>query len=135
MCGWPDFLGIVDASGQGVGGVIFGELMACTPTVFRWQWPEDVTANIKTFRNPRGTISNSDLEMAGLLLLWLVMEGVCGTLKEKQVTLLRNNSPTVGWVECLVSKWSKVAEHLIQALAMRLNSLSAMNGRDRPLLN
>jgi hypothetical protein len=24
----------------------------CTPTVFRWQWPEDVMANIKTFRNP-----------------------------------------------------------------------------------
>jgi hypothetical protein len=78
-CGWSDFVGIVDASGQGVGGVIFGELTACTPTVFWWQWPEDVMANIKMFRNPGGTISNSDLEMAGLLLLWLVMEGVCST--------------------------------------------------------
>ncbi len=34
--------------------------MACTPTVFWWQWPEDVMANIKMFRNPGGTISNSD---------------------------------------------------------------------------
>jgi hypothetical protein len=121
-CGWPDFVGIVDASGQGVSGVIFGELTACTPKVFQWQWPEDVMANIKTFHNPGGTISNSDLEMAGLLLLWLVMEEVCSTLKEKCVTLLSNNSLMVGWVERLVSKWSKVAEHLIQALAMRLKT-------------
>jgi hypothetical protein len=27
-CGWPDFIGIVDASSHGVGGVIFGELSA-----------------------------------------------------------------------------------------------------------
>ena len=33
-CGWPDFVGIIDALSHGVGGVIFGELLACTPTVF-----------------------------------------------------------------------------------------------------
>jgi hypothetical protein len=32
--GWPDFVGIVDASSHGVGGVVFGKLSACTPTVF-----------------------------------------------------------------------------------------------------
>jgi hypothetical protein len=92
------------------------------PTVFRWQWSEDVTANIKTFRDPGGTISNSDLEMATLLLLLLTMEGVCGTLREKQVMLLSNYSPMVGWVERLVSKRSTVAEHLIQALPMHLKT-------------
>jgi hypothetical protein len=76
----------------------------------------------QTLRKSRGTISNSDLEMAGLLLLWLVMEGVCGILKEKCVTLLSNNSPTAGWVERLVSKWSTMAKHLIQALAMHLKT-------------
>ncbi len=121
-CGWPDFVGIVDASGQDIGEVIFGELTACTPTVFQWQWSENLTAKIKTFCNPGGTISNSDLEMAGLLLLWLVMEGMCGTLKEKHVTLLSNNSPMVGWVERLALKRSKVATHLIQALAMYLKT-------------
>jgi hypothetical protein len=79
-----------------------------------------MTANIKTFHNPRGTISNSDLEMAGLLLLWLTMEGVCGNLREQRVTLFSNNSPTGGWVERLASKWSLVAKHLIQALALRI---------------
>lgn len=32
---WPDFVGVKDASGNGVGGVIVGERMACPPTVFR----------------------------------------------------------------------------------------------------
>ncbi len=33
-CGWPDFISIVNASSHGNGGVIFGELSGCTPTVF-----------------------------------------------------------------------------------------------------
>ena len=31
---WPHFVGIKDASGHGVGGIIVGELEACVPTVF-----------------------------------------------------------------------------------------------------
>jgi len=70
------YVGIVDASSHGVGGVVFGKLSACTPTVFRWQWPKDIRSQLVSFKNPKGTITNSDLEMAGLLLLWLTMEGV-----------------------------------------------------------
>jgi len=73
--GWPDYIGICDASSHGVGGVIFGENKPCVPTVFRWEWPQE----IKDLYH-EGAITNSDLEMAGLLLLWLVMESVCGTL-------------------------------------------------------
>jgi hypothetical protein len=82
-CGWPDFIGIVDASSHGVGGVIFVELSGCTPTIFSWQWPKDICSDIITFENPQGTITTSDLEMAVLLLLWLAMEEVCGSLREK----------------------------------------------------
>ena len=85
MTGWPDYVGIKDASGQGVGGVIFGENMACTPTVFRYEWPEDVKWQLVSFENPAGTISNSNLEMAGLLILWLIMETVCGNVSEKRI--------------------------------------------------
>ncbi len=119
-CGWPDYIGIVDASSYGVGGVVFGELSACTPTVFRWQWPEEIHANIKTLQNRMGTICNPDLEMAGLLMLWLAVEGVCGLLQEKLITLFCNNSPSIGWATCLPSKQSMVAKHLIQVLAMHL---------------
>jgi hypothetical protein len=50
MCGWPDYIGIVDASSYSVRGVVFGELSACTPMVLRWKWPEDIRANIKHCR-------------------------------------------------------------------------------------
>ena len=123
--GWPDFIGFVDASGHGAGGVIFGELSPCTPTVFRWQWPPDVANDIKTFENPGGRISNSDLEMAGLLLLWLAMEAVCGPLENKQLTIFNDNTPTIGWATKLASKRSVVAEHLVQALALRAKQQKA----------
>ena len=65
----PDFIGLVDASSHGVGGVIIGELSECLPTVFRLQWPPDITANVKSKANPKGTIINSDLKLAGIVLL------------------------------------------------------------------
>ncbi len=57
--------------------------------------------------------------MAGLLLLWLTMEGVCRPLQEKHIAMLGDNSPSIGWVKRLASKQSLVAKH-IQALALRL---------------
>jgi hypothetical protein len=45
--------------------------------------------------------TNLDLEIPGLLFLWLVMESVCGDLHEQRVALFSDNSPTVGWVRRL----------------------------------
>jgi hypothetical protein len=70
--------------------------------------------------NPKGTITNSNLEMAGLLLLWLTMEGVCGPLQEKRVAMFGDNSPSISWVKHLASKRSLVAENLVQALTLQL---------------
>jgi hypothetical protein len=57
--------------------------------------------------------------MARLVILLLVMEEVCGPLEEKPLTLFNDNSPTIGWATKLASKHSTVAEHLLQALALR----------------
>jgi hypothetical protein len=69
--GWPDYVGVVDASSHGVGGVIIGKLSDCPPTVFRLQWPPDVRASVISESNPKGTITNSDLKLAGLVILCL----------------------------------------------------------------
>jgi hypothetical protein len=119
--GWPNFIGVVDASSHGVGGVIIGELSECLPTVFRLQWPPDITANVKSEANPKGTITNSDLELAGLVLLWLMMEHVCGPLTEKRIALFSDNSPTVSWVERMACRSSLVAQQLTRILALRFN--------------
>ena len=94
------------------------ETSLCIPTVFCWEWPQDVTASVRSFSNPTGTITNSDLEMAGVLILWLVMEAVCQPLQEKRVALFSENSPAVGWTKRLASRKSLVIEQFVQALAL-----------------
>ncbi len=85
VAGWPDYVGICDASSFGAGGIIIGELSPSRPTVFRLQRPPDVTESVVSDRNRRGKLTNSDLEMAGLLLLWLMIEHVCKSLTKKRV--------------------------------------------------
>jgi hypothetical protein len=55
------------------GGVVIGELSDLPPTVFREQWPTDITKELISVDNPNGKITNSDLKMAGYLLLWLCL--------------------------------------------------------------
>ncbi len=121
VAGWPDFIRVVNASSHGVGGVIIGKLSECPPTVFRLQLPPDFTENVTSKSNPRGTMTNSDLELAGLVLLWLMMEHVCGPLAEKCIALFSKNSPTVSWVQQMACRSSLVAEQLIHVLTLRFN--------------
>ncbi len=121
VAGWPDYIGIVDASSFGVGGVVLGELLGIPPTVFRLQWPQDITDNLVSFKNPRGPLSISDLEMAGILLVWLCLEGITKNLSHKHVALFSDNSPTVSWVDRMASRKSRVAAWLVRALALCLN--------------
>ena len=121
VMGPPDFIGVKDASIHGVGGFIVGEGKECLPTVFRMEWPQWVKDEVlKTNAGKKGTLTNSDLEMAGLLLLWLVMEEVCDLGSGSHVALFSDNSPTVSWVNRLASRNSQVADQLVRALALRL---------------
>jgi hypothetical protein len=104
-----------------MGGVILGELSECPPAVFCLQWPPDITANVIAKSNPTGTLINSDLELAGLVILWIMMEHVCTDLAEKRVALFSNNSPSVGWVQRMAMRSSLVMEQLIRVLALHFN--------------
>ena len=106
--GWPHYIGYTDASSHGFGSIIVRGTLGLAPTVLCRQWPEDITSNLLTYENLQGTITNSDLEMACLLILWLVMESICPTLREKN------------GVTRLASKRSQVGARLISALALRL---------------
>jgi hypothetical protein len=118
--GWPDYVGVKDASKHGVGGIIVGENRRCTPTVFRVEWPNDIKQALVSTTNPTGTITNSDLEMAGLLILWLAMEEVCELTPGTHIALFSDNSPTVHWVRRMAARGSRVASQLLRALALRL---------------
>ena len=72
-------LGYHDASGEGAGGVWFPheslsprgattDVLPHQPIVWRYRWPQDIIDSLVTESNPTGTITNSDLELAGGLL-------------------------------------------------------------------
>jgi 3'-phosphoadenosine 5'-phosphosulfate sulfotransferase (PAPS reductase)/FAD synthetase len=90
------------------------------PTVFRLEWPTEIRDALISFENPHGSITNSDLEMAGLLLLWLVMEEICPDLVHKHVALFSDNQPTVCWVKRMASRNSFIAKCILQIIALRL---------------
>ena len=85
-----------------------GEEKSCIPIVCCLVWTEDIK---ELFH--KGDIKNSDLEMAGLLMLWLVMDEVFPKLQAAHIALLSDNSPTIGWVKCLAARGSLVAMQLV----------------------
>jgi hypothetical protein len=91
------------------------------PNSFCLKWPPDISEDAISKSNPMGKITNSDLALAGLTILWLVMEHVCGPLTKKRVALFSNNSPTISVVHRMASCSSFVAEQLIQVLALWSN--------------
>jgi len=110
----------MDAAKEGAGGAIFGEKEACEPTVFRFEWPKEVQDNMCTFDNPSGHITNSDLELAGFLLAFLVLELVAPDLTNRHIAMFCDNSPTISWVERMATRSSKVAGQLLIALTIRM---------------
>jgi len=120
VVGEPSYIAVMDAAKEGAGGVIFGEKEACEPTVFRFEWPKEVQDNMCTFDNPSGHITNSDLELAGFLLAFLVLELVAPNLTNRHIAMFCDNSPTISWVERMATRSSKVAGQLLIALAIRM---------------
>ena len=89
------------------------------PTVWRVEWPDSIRDALVSFTNPHGTITNSDLELAGAFLHVLVLEGMmemanCNTLSGC------DNTPTVSWVLKMCCSSSEVATILLKAWGSRL---------------
>ncbi len=97
-----DFGGFCDASKFGAGGVWFGLQKALPPIVWRVQFPTWVQDKLVSQQNPTGTILNSDLEMLGLFLQWLVLKKFVD-LAHMHVACWCNNTPTVAWASKLLA--------------------------------
>ena len=93
-----------DASGAGAGGVWFPGQQAVlrdgwkpdVPILWRLQWPKFITDSIVSSDNPTGTITNSDLELAGGLLH---LDCAAQTMDTRERTLLSkgDNLNTTFW--------------------------------------
>jgi hypothetical protein len=60
-------LGVCDACKAGMGGVWY-QYWGASPIVWRWAFPEEIQHRVVTAENPKGCITNSDLELASSIL-------------------------------------------------------------------
>jgi hypothetical protein len=120
----PDYVGYCDASKLGAGGVWMSGKKFLPPTVWRLEFPPDIQSRVVSFSNPTGDITNSDLEMAGLLAEFIVLEHIA-PLKFAHTAAWCDNTPTVSWANKMSSSKSMVAARLVRALAVRLHTNQA----------
>jgi hypothetical protein len=117
-----DYVGYCDASAFGAGGVWFGSKRPLDRIVWRVQWPTDVTYTVVSDSNPDGQLTNSDLEMAGVLLHAAVLEEILGPsgMIGTQAAIGCDNSPSVAWTNRMASRSaSPISCRLLRGFAMR----------------
>lgn len=113
-------MGHHDASGTGAGGVWFPSRHICPrsgyshkPVLWRLRWPPDIINKLVTSTNPNGTISNSDLELAGALL-HLEAISQCFDVRERTIVSKTDNLNTLFWQRKGSTTSGKVPAHLLR---------------------
>jgi hypothetical protein len=111
--------GNCDASAFAAGGVWHtGELLDA-PIAWRVVWPDNIRRNVVSESNPNGKLTNSDVELAAILLHHLVLEQTMAMRHVKTVTF-SDNLPAVAWVSKMTTKAeSAVSYNLLRGIAMR----------------
>jgi hypothetical protein len=94
----PGALGASDAAAPGMGGVIFVPTAAglVVPLLWRAPFPLAIQRALVSSSNPSGTITNSDLELAGTIAQHdvLVHHADC---RERTIHTLTDNTPALAW--------------------------------------
>ncbi len=119
--GYPDYIGYSDACRLGASGIWFGVTEDIGFVVWRVEFPTDIKDNLCTSNNPNGTITMNDLELAGVLLEWLVLEHLVKDLKFKHVGMNCDNSVSVTWTRKFRTSKSIAAARLLRLLSLRLH--------------
>ena len=118
VTGPPAFICYCDASKIGVGGVLLPGKAHMPPTVWHVPFPPDIQNQFWSADNPSGTITNSDLELLGIVYTWIILEYLAD-LHHLHIGVWCDNTPSVGWARKLCSNRSIIAEHLTRVLAIR----------------
>ena len=93
----PVVIGASDAAGPGMGGVFFHKQGGQTKAyLWRKPFPDSVQRNLVSYENPTGTITNSDLELAGTIgqADMIVTTVDC---RERTIHTATDNTPALSW--------------------------------------
>lgn len=90
----PSVLQATDAAAAGMGGVIFQE--EAPPLLWRCPFPPDIQAQVVSWDNPKGNLTNSDLELAGTIAGLDVVTSQ-HDVREHTISTLTDNTPALAW--------------------------------------
>lgn len=137
---FPNIIEYTDACKLGAGGVITPGMDPFQYWVWQYEWPLDIQKELITDKNRNGKLTINDLELAGLVLGWLVLEYVCADLQFKHVGMFCDNTSAVSWAYKGHTTTSTVAGRLLRLLSIRqrtrqASSLMPMNiaGKDNKM--
>ena len=99
----PDFIGYTDACATGAGGVWFSGNLDIEPLVWRISFPPSIASQVVSDSNPNGSLTNSDLEQAAVLLQFSVLEQHVD-MRHRSSLIFSDNSPTVAWSERMADR-------------------------------
>jgi hypothetical protein len=118
----PDFVGTSDACGYGMGGIAFPQPYAHarqdshgtnggtgsglhgpplrhgnpSPVLWQCKLPEDITAQLVSYDNPTGSITNSDLELMATIVHKDVLAHAFD-VRERTIATGTDNTPALAW--------------------------------------
>jgi hypothetical protein len=117
------YVGYCDACATGAGGVWFSGSLHIPPLVWRVQFPRSIADEVVSFKNPTGRLTNSDLELAGLVLHYCALENATD-LAHKRVGIYSDNTPTVHWTKRMADRsQAETSGRLLRGFAMRQRTL------------
>ena len=113
----PAYVGSHDAARYGMGGVWFGNNTTDQPTLWRQAFPPEITTSLVTYENPQGTISNSDLELAGHVAHNDVLASL-ENIDSVTVASYTDNTPALYWTKKGSTSTSIPAAYLLRLQAL-----------------
>ena len=123
---YPSYLGYSDACRLGAGGVWCSGTEHIHPFLWQVEWPKDIQTSLVTDKNPNGTVTINDLELAGAVLNWLALESQPHiSLQNKHVGTYCDNTSAVAWAYKLRTSKSLIAAKLLRMLSLRIHSCQA----------
>jgi hypothetical protein len=119
------YTGYCDACAAGAGGVWISGDLDLRPLVWRVPFSASITIQVISDSNPRGRLTNSDLEMAAVLLHYMVLQQEVN-LRFIRTGIWSDNTPTVAWTKRMADRsQAPTAGRLLRGLAAFQRSVQA----------
>jgi hypothetical protein len=119
----PEFIGAVDASGQGLGGFWISNTNTTHNIIFRHQFPPAIAAELITDTNPHGTLTNSDFELAAVIMGAAILS-TNTPLHHSHIWSASDNTPAVSWCHRGSTSTQTPNAYLLQWLASLTRDMS-----------